>query len=241
MKVSKSSISSSVSSSSVSADCGLLVFTRLPVPGKTKTRLIPSLGTHGAANLQKQMTEHLLTQFQNLQQLTLQVHFAGGTAQDMRSWLGNELTFIAQSEGDLGVRLASALRQGFTAGLQRIVIVGSDCPTLGEAQIIEAFLHLQSHDVVIGPATDGGYYLIGLNQLHAALFENIPWGSDRVFTITQEIAHRQNLSVALLSPLSDIDRPEDVPLWHQITAQKAAHQNPVIDNTGKPQQKDTQT
>lgn len=206
--------------STVSTDDGLFVFTRFPIANQTKTRLIPSLGAQGAADLQKQMTEHLLCQFQCLQQLTLQVHFAGGTAQDMRAWLGNELPLIHQSAGELGERLVFALQQGFAAGLQRIVIVGSDCPALEAAHITEAFSLLQAHDVVIGPATDGGYYLIGLSELHAPLFEDIPWGSDRVFEVTQVIAQQQHLSVARLATLSDIDRPEDLPLWHQVMAKK---------------------
>lgn len=210
-----------------STDCGLFVFTRFPTPGKTKTRLIPALGEQGAANLQKQMTEHILSQLQTLQQLTIQVHFTGGTASDMGNWLGNTLTVIRQSDGDLGARLIDALQQGFNAGLQRIVIVGSDCPQLGTAHITEAFTRLQTHDVVIGPATDGGYYLIGLNILQTALFEDIPWGGDRVFAVTKAIAHQQNLSIALLTALSDIDRPEDLHLWEQIIAQKSSTTEPI--------------
>ncbi|MEM9945753.1 MAG: TIGR04282 family arsenosugar biosynthesis glycosyltransferase [Cyanobacteria bacterium P01_D01_bin.36] len=211
--------------------CGLFIFTRFPVPGRTKTRLIPLLGPAGAAQLQKQMTEHLLTQFHTIPNLSLQVHYTGGTLHQMYRWLGNNTTLIQQGSGDLGQRLTQALHQGFVSGLRHILIVGSDCPSLTQTHITEALLKLQTHDLVIGPATDGGYYLIGLKRLHSILFKDILWGSDRVLTQTQSIAHQHHLSTALLPPLSDIDRPEDLPIWHQIIAkEKAASQSPITDN-----------
>ncbi|MGB7251631.1 MAG: TIGR04282 family arsenosugar biosynthesis glycosyltransferase [Phormidesmis sp.] len=218
--------------------CGLFLFTRFPQPGHTKTRLIPSLGAVGAAILQRQMSEHLLRRFEQLsQQLTLQVHFAGGTMGQMRKWLGEEHQLVCQCEGDLGDRLIFALDQGFASGLQRIVVVGSDCPDLGTAEIMAALTLLDSHDVVLGPATDGGYYLIGLNRVcqpsfeppsseplsFESLFRNIPWGTARVLETTKAIATRQDFSVALLNPLSDIDRPEDLLLWNTLSAAPAAH------------------
>ena len=208
MRASASSISTAVN--------GLFVFTRFPQPGCTKTRLIPTLGTVGAANLQRQMTEHLLAHFQSPQlqeALTLEVHFTGGTPQQMANWLGDTVKLTPQCEGDLGERLIFALRQGFAAGLQRILVVGSDCPALDETQTMQALTLLNAHDIVLGPAVDGGYYLIGLNRLYAPLFENVPWGTERVLETTQTTAAESDLSVALLDYLPDIDRPEDLPLW----------------------------
>ena len=196
---------------------GLFLFTRFPQPGRTKTRLIPALGAAGAAKLQRQMTEYLLRRFQNIcqeRQLTLEVHFAGGSLAQMRRWLGNTAVLTPQCRGDLGERLTFALRQGFASGLQQILVVGSDCPDITEAQIKQALMALRTHDVVIGPAMDGGYYLIGLNRLYAPLFEDIPWSTARVLERTKAIAHQSGLSVALLAPLCDIDRPEDLPLWN---------------------------
>lgn len=192
-------------------DCGLLLFTRFPAPGHTKTRLIPALGAAGAANLQRQMTESLIDRLGGvLAVLSLQVYFTGGTLGQMQDWLGHERSLLPQGEGDLGERLRRAFQQGFASGLQHVVVVGSDCPLLGVPQVMAAFAKLRTHDVVIGPATDGGYYLMGLSSLRAPLFEQIPWGSDRVFEMTRAIALQHNLSVALLETLSDIDRPEDL-------------------------------
>ena len=134
----------------------------------------------------------------------------------MSGWLGNEAKLTRQCEGSLGERLTFALQSGFAAGLERIVIVGSDCPDIDENHIDQAMTLLRSQDMVLGPAVDGGYYLIGLSGLHLALFENIPWSTERVLETTLAIAHRCGLSVALLNWLSDVDRPEDLPLWHNL-------------------------
>lgn len=206
-----------IASDSAVATAGLFLFTRFPQPGRTKTRLIPALGAIGAADLQRQMTEHLFRRFQQVCQrrsLALEVHFAGGNLVQMRQWLGDTVMLTPQCQGDLGARLTVALQRGFDGGLQRIIVIGSDCPDIDEVQIARALALLKTHDVVLGPAVDGGYYLIGLNRLYAPLFENIPWSTARVLERTRAIAHQSNLSVALLNPLSDIDRPEDLPLWH---------------------------
>ena len=210
-------------SAATAANAGLFMFTRFPQPGYTKTRLISALGASGAANIQRQMTEHLLKRFQapHLRQaLALQVHFTGGTSQQMLNWLSDRFScvppLVPQCEGDLGERLTFALSQGFATGLQHIVVVGSDCPDVDEEKIMQSLKLLRSHDVVLGPAIDGGYYLIGLNQPYPCLFEHIPWSSAQVLQSTRAIAAHQGLSVALLSPLSDVDRPEDLSLWYAL-------------------------
>ncbi len=204
----------SVHSQTVS-DC-LIIFTRYPQAGQTKTRLIPALGAAGAASLQRQMTEHLLRQFQPFcteKQIGLQVHFAGGSAAQMLHWLGPDLSLTSQCGGDLGEKLIFALTQTFAKGTARAVVIGSDCPTLSGHEIDQALKQLDSHDVVLGPAADGGYYLIALRAMHRCLFEDIPWGTDRVLAATRAIAHNHQLSVFQLSVLTDIDRPEDLPIW----------------------------
>ena len=196
----------------------LFVFTRFPQAGCTKTRLIPALGERGAADLQKQMTEYLLDRLTvaTHPSLSMQVHFAGGTTAQMEAWIGSRFQLVPQAGGDLGDRLIAAFKQGFTSGLSKIIIIGSDCPSLEKEKISEAIALLDTHDAVIGPATDGGYYLIGLNQQRPFLFENIPWSTQQVLEKTKAIATHHRLSVALLDTLSDIDMPEDLPLWYAL-------------------------
>lgn len=195
---------------------GLFMVTRFPQPGRTKTRLIPALGPEGAAQFQRQMTEHLLTRFQRVcrkHQLALEVHFTGGTPAQMLNWLGHQVALKPQCEGDLGRRLSHAFEQGFTTGLRRVLMVGSDCPGIGSRQIVQALTQLETHDVVLGPAEDGGYYLVGLKKPQPKLFEAVSWGQSCVLQETLAIANHHDLSVSLLNPLPDIDRPEDLPLW----------------------------
>lgn len=205
---------------------GLFIMTRFPEAGRTKTRLIPALGAEGAAQLQRQMTEYLLTRFQRLRhscQLRLEVHFTGGSAAQMTHWLGDHVRLKPQCPGHLGQRLSHAFEQGFGIGLERILMVGSDCPGIGKTQIVQALNRLDTHDVVLGPAEDGGYYLVGLKAPQPELFERISWGQSCVLDQTVAIAARHDLSVSLLSPLPDIDRPEDLHLWEAARRAIAAN------------------
>ncbi|MEH1791718.1 TIGR04282 family arsenosugar biosynthesis glycosyltransferase [Nostoc sp.] len=197
----------------------LIIFTRYPEPGKTKTRLIPALGNLGAANLQREMTEHTIFQVQELQKkiaISMEVRFAGGNLQLMQDWLGLDLVYHSQGEGDLGSRMARSLFDAFESGADKIIIIGTDCPGVNAQILTTAFEKLHSFDLVLGPALDGGYYLIGLCQPIPELFANIEWGTAQVFQKTLEIARNINLSHVNLSPLADIDRPEDLPIWEQV-------------------------
>ncbi|MEH1893860.1 MULTISPECIES: TIGR04282 family arsenosugar biosynthesis glycosyltransferase [unclassified Nostoc] len=197
----------------------LIIFTRYPEPGKTKTRLIPALGNLGAANLQREMTEHTIFQVQELQKkiaISMEVQFAGGNLQLMQDWLGLDLVYHSQGEGDLGSRMARSLFDAFESGADKIIIIGTDCPGVNAQILTTAFEKLHSFDLVLGPALDGGYYLIGLCQPIPELFANIEWGTAQVFQKTLEIARNINLSHVNLSPLADIDRPEDLPIWEQV-------------------------
>ncbi len=196
----------------------LIIFTRYPEPGKTKTRLIPVLGAEGAATLQRQMTEQKLAQVRELQAaypVSVEVHFTGGNEQLMQSWLGSSLIYQRQSEGDIGCRMASAFQASFEAGMNSVVLIGIDSPDLNAQLMAEAFQALHEHDLVLGPALDGGYYLIGLRRLIPELFTGIRWSTAEVLPQTLRIAQRLELAVAKLPLLSDVDRPEDLSVWKQ--------------------------
>lgn len=196
----------------------LLIFTRYPEPGTTKTRLIPVLGEAGAAELQRQMTHHTLVQAENLRsQRSLSIHicYAGGSLPLMQEWLGADLSYRQQGKGDLGQRMKFAFQSAFTAGANRVVAIGIDCPDIDAALLNQAFEALKQHDLVLGPAEDGGYYLIGLNQLVPELFAGIDWGTDTVLNATQNIAQNLGLEVYALRLLNDVDRPEDLSIWER--------------------------
>jgi rSAM/selenodomain-associated transferase 1 len=108
--------------------------------------------------------------------------------------------------------MQNAFSDGFAEGMTAIAIIGTDCPEIEEKLILEAFESLKTHDLVLGPAVDGGYYLIGLKQVFPELFRDIPWGTGQVLVATQKIATRLALKTAYLQELADIDRPEDLPI-----------------------------
>ncbi|MBW4658206.1 MAG: TIGR04283 family arsenosugar biosynthesis glycosyltransferase [Drouetiella hepatica Uher 2000/2452] len=209
----------------------LIIFTRYPQPGKAKTRLIPALGAAAAADLQRQMTEHTLEQVESLiltTPVSVDIWFAGSEDEShlMRDWLGSRWQYSPQGAGDLGDRMAQAFASAFATGAAAAVTIGTDCPGLDAARMAEAFQALQDHDLVLGAATDGGYYLIGLRRMVPELFVGIDWSTERVLTQTIAIARSLGLKVATLERLSDIDRPEDLPVWEAVLQAKAA-QNPA--------------
>ncbi|MFZ0241479.1 MAG: TIGR04283 family arsenosugar biosynthesis glycosyltransferase [Desulfobacterales bacterium] len=202
----------------------LIVFTRYPLAGHTKTRLIPVLGPEGAAALQRQMTERLLDtvgRLARVRPLAVEIRFVGANAWSMRNWLGRDIRCADQGAGDLADRMTTAMAAAFEAGAPTAVIVGTDIPGITAEIIGRAFDLLRHNDAVFGPATDGGYYLVGLRrraqgQALPALFAGMPWGTRRVLALSLATATDLALSVALLEPLADVDRPEDLVVWERF-------------------------
>jgi uncharacterized protein len=202
----------------------LILFTRYPTPGTAKTRLIPALGAEGAAALQWQMTEHTLRQVRKLlalrwhlprESLSVEIHFTGDKAA-IQTWLGDNWDYRPQAKGDLGDRLIHAFQSAFDQGMERVVIIGTDCPGLDAYGIEQAFQALEQQDLVLGDALDGGYYLVGLRRSHPDLFVGIEWSTNVVRAQTIAIAQRLGLSIARLPMLADVDYPEDLPVWEAL-------------------------
>ncbi len=182
------------------------------MPGFAKTRLIPALGPEGAAQLHRRLTEHAVDVARAAgagMGAGITVCFTGAARRDFRSWLGDDLTYTAQPSGDIGVRTRQAFLSAFRNGAQRVVAFGTDIPDLSAAILLQAFAALREHDVVLGPATDGGYYLIGMKRDRPELFTGVDWGTERVCAQTRAAIARQGLSVAEVPTLSDVDLPED--------------------------------
>ena len=199
---------------------GLIIFTRYPEPGKTKTRLIPSLGPDGAAELHRRMTEHTLTmarQLQSYRPVSVELRYEGGNKHLVEQWLGPDISSLPQGGGDLGKRMARAFHEAFQLGMDRVVLVGTDIPGIAARILLGAFENLSYNDMVLGPVRDGGYYLIGLCQDIPQLFVDMPWGTEKVLKRTRQIADDLGLSVVLLETLEDVDRPEDLHLWEKTS------------------------
>ena len=189
-----------------------ILFGRYPVPGLTKTRLIPFLGPAGAAELQRHLTEkafHTASIAASRLGMELETCFEVGRAAEIHRWLGSRALHSLQSGGDLGCRMETAFSRAFQDRCPRALLFGTDIPGLSAPVLEQAVDRLKEKDVVLGPSTDGGYWLIGLKK-NADLFKGIAWGSEQVLAQTLDRAGRLGLSTALLDPLTDVDTMEDV-------------------------------
>ena len=191
----------------------LIVFTRYPEPGVTKTRLIPVLGPQGAAELQRRMTEHAVRHALAVPRrvtAAVEVRYAGGDEARMRQWLGRGIAYRTQEGADLGERMASAFGAAFAAGVRSAALVGTDVPGVTAALLERALTELERAGLVLGPAADGGYYLIGLRRPAPHLFSAMPWGTASVLERTLERAGGLGLRASLLPVLDDVDGPADL-------------------------------
>jgi rSAM/selenodomain-associated transferase 1 len=182
----------------------LIVFVKAPRAGVVKTRLAKSIGAAAAVAAYRQLVETLLNQLSGLS--GVEVCFSpDDAASEVQRWLAESWHSSPQGDGDLGQRLHAAFERAFDAGAKRVAIIGSDCPAIGVEEIREAWSGLQTHDVVLGPATDGGYWLVGLRQLQPDLFRGVHWSTETVFTETFQRAQFAGLRVQLLRELADVD------------------------------------
>ncbi|MCI5122139.1 MAG: glycosyltransferase [Candidatus Electrothrix sp. AUS4] len=198
----------------------IVLFTRYPQAGKVKTRLIRELGPEGAAMLHSRLTKQVINNLRPLlsnDSIQLRVSYCGGSKEEIQTWLGSDLPLGKQQGKDLGERMLHAFEQAWAQGTKKVLLIGSDCPGINPAIIESGLEQLELHDLILGPAADGGYYLIGLparlkdrKQDYTALFQNITWGTEQVLQQTLKQAKGSNLSCALLPQLHDIDRPEDL-------------------------------
>lgn len=197
------------------AENHILIFARYPVRGQAKTRLIPTLGPGGAAQLHRRMTEHTAAaarQAETGHNTAITICFTGGSHHDFRAWLGDDLVYQKQPNGDLGVRMRKAFASAFRSGARRAIAIGSDIPALSSDLMHQAMQALDNNDIALGPATDGGYYLIGMKRFHPELFTGMDWGTGRVCDQTHAAIERMHLTVSKLPTLNDVDRPADLDL-----------------------------
>lgn len=208
----------------------IIVFGRYPVPGQTKTRLIPALGPVGAADLQRRLTERTLATVKRAaagQGMQVEVSYSGGSRRQLERWLGPDLMFQEQSAGDLGERMRAALEQAFAEGVQRAVLVGTDIPQMTDRHIEEAFEALEEKEIVLGPSLDGGYWLIGLRR-PAEVFSGVDWGRANVMSQTIELAAKQGLKIHALARMRDVDTAEDLRQWEPAEVQGEPYISVII-------------
>jgi rSAM/selenodomain-associated transferase 1 len=204
----------------------LLVFVRAPRPGKVKTRLARSLGDEKAAEFYRLCTDAALEEIGQLsREVEKYICFAEPINKyEMKRLAGLGFKVAVQEGESLGQRLCNAFSRVLENGARKVFIVASDVPDLSAKIMKEAVSGLDNSDVIIGPCYDGGYYLIGMKELHEELFHGISWGTERVCQQTLNIAEENGLTVRQLPILSDIDTEADLRQWSEVDG----HKKPAI-------------
>ncbi|HEV3079847.1 MAG TPA: TIGR04282 family arsenosugar biosynthesis glycosyltransferase [Gemmataceae bacterium] len=202
------------------------LFVKAPRPGQVKTRLAAAVSNHWAAAVAEAF---LLDTIQRLAKVAApcSLYFTPPDAGPyFESLAAHRFTLAPQGEGDLGCRMTAYFAEQFRTGATRVMLVGSDSPTLPIAYIQDGFAMLDSHDVVLGPATDGGYYLVGCAREAPAIFANIPWGSSQVLRDTVGAIAGAGCRLALLPPWYDVDTLDD---WRMLQGHVAALRQAGLD------------
>ena len=207
----------------------VIVFAKNPVPNQVKTRLIPTLSPEQAATLYTAFLTDWCETLATVSGVDLIIAYTPPEAEsDLQALIGNDATYIPQIGTDLGERLTSATQWAGEQGYTKILLVGSDSPTLPLSYISKALTLLDSRDIVIGPSTDGGYYLIGFSMANVEIavpfvFEQISWSTADVFQQTMTRICSAKATVGLLPPWYDIDTAEDLAFLHaHISAMRLA-------------------
>ena len=185
------------------------LFAKWPTPGHAKTRLIPALGAAGAARLHARLVERTLSAVRD-SGLPFEVRGTGAPPADFERWLGDGVRAVDQGGGDLGDRLARVPAP--------MLLIGADAPDLTPAHLRAAATALATTLAVIGPAADGGYWLLGLSRAMPHLFASMPWSTDAVAAETIARLADSGIMPAKLETLHDCDRPEDLARWPELLA-----------------------
>ncbi len=195
----------------------ILLFVKSPRQVPVKSRLAESIGKQAARTLYENFIRDILKTLSAVSAKTgcaIRVYvYPPGASQEMGEWLGNDYPCLPQQGGDLGERMKNAFLAGFAEGYRWVMIVGSDVPDITEAILTEGISRLEEDPgAVIGPARDGGYYLVGFRPAAflPAAFENIPWGTDTVFAETMNVFREARRQASLLPPWSDVDTLADL-------------------------------
>ncbi|MCP4521445.1 MAG: glycosyltransferase [Cytophagales bacterium] len=189
-------------------DTLLLIFVRNPILGKAKTRLAATVGAEYALEIYRCLLQYTHKISNELELADKRVYYADFMNDD-DLWNGYD-KYLQDQEKELGDRMKEAFRKGFEDGYKKVAIIGSDCLELTSNLLQKGFDQLSSDDVVVGPAKDGGYYFMGMNDFYPHIFDDKKWSTDTVFLDTIEDIKREKLSYSLLKTLSDVDTEEDL-------------------------------
>ena len=186
----------------------LLIFVKNPKKGEVKTRLAAEIGEEKAVYIYQQLL--LITQKETIDIQVDKWVMYGNEMPENDIWATEKYLRKVQNGKDLGEKMQNAFAEGFAQQYEKIVIIGSDCPEITQEIITNAFAALDKSKVVLGPARDGGYYLLGMKELHSYLFQNKKWSTETVLRDSLHNLNTQSIDYHLLIMLNDVDREADL-------------------------------
>jgi len=195
----------------------LIIFAKYPVPGLVKTRLAKDIGDILASMVYRCFVQTVVARTHSNQYATI-VFFTPAEKQvEIQQWLGAEQEYVLQQGDSLGKKLADAFENVFKQGAEKAVVIGTDSPLLDDLNIEKAFNALDTADCVIGPAQDGGYYLLGMKKLYLEIFDLDEFSTDKVYANTKAKIDGLDLSIEILETHFDVDTKQDLfELWRRL-------------------------
>jgi rSAM/selenodomain-associated transferase 1 len=207
-------------------DTAIIVFTRFPVEGKVKTRLAKNMGNKFAVSFFRACAEHTFRELLKVEEPGSDLFLfcsEENEIEQVMKWTGNNFKYYPQKGSDLGIKMYNAFDTVFKKGYKKVIIIGTDSPDVSMNIIQNAISVLDNCSVVIGPANDGGYYLLGFKSKLIDLFSGIEWSTNSVFNNTIEKLNISKINYFMLDELTDIDTLEDLQYWLKHYKGDAAH------------------
>jgi len=207
-------------------DTAIIVFTKFPVEGKVKTRLAKNMGNKFAVSFYRVCAEHTFKELIKVKETGSELFLfcsEENEIEQVMNWAGNNFNYYSQQGNDLGLKMYNAFETVFKKGYKKVIIVGTDAPDVSMNLVQSVISVLDNYSVVIGPANDGGYYLLGFKSKLIDLFSGIEWSTDSVFNSTIEKLNNSKTHYFVVDELTDIDTLEDLQNWLKHYKGDAAH------------------
>jgi rSAM/selenodomain-associated transferase 1 len=201
------------------ADFAIIIFVKFPQEGKVKTRLAKDKGAYFATEFYRICAEHILSEIKKLNKNNFASYiycYSNSEVEMVSGWIGREFIVKPQIDGDLGERMSKSFNEVFNEGFSKVLIIGTDVPDINSDLINNAASKLDENDFVIGPSSDGGYYLLGMNSLNTEIFHDLNWSTSFVLKNTLDKINSLKLKTNLLEELIDVDTKKDLNSWMKL-------------------------
>ena len=196
----------------------VIIFVKYPEPGKVKTRLASKTNEAFALKFYNAIAQIIFEEIEQLgNDVDKYIYFSPlPDIELLKKWVKRDFFYVEQRGTNLGQKISNALKELFDKGYGKVIIMGSDVPDISKEVIQRSLILLDEKNVVIAPADDGGYSLLGIDAFYPMLFENIEWSTEKVFETTRSIIAENNLSLEVIEKLNDIDTRNELENWLRV-------------------------